>query len=284
MLNFKSVFGTALIVCSILGLSQLLTLAPHPKAKEQEKLATKPTPTLTPTPTPQKKGSWASILLSVFGITATSSAQKGDQDNLVGNIRIYDLIEKESTEVTKDGGYNSAIFLPCEQSIVALKDGKVLKITMPGAAAQSITPVATNPDIVKLIGFSQDDNDKILVLIRENGKNQLAGFLSLTSGKMTAIPFDKVNEGGKQMSQAEEAILNNLKGTERVYGTTKLYVDVDSREVRRVAGKEILGTDVFITKIGQREPQNISRCGGDKCGQPSLSLEGRYVVYIKFIS
>jgi len=39
-------------------------------------------------------------------------------------------------------------------------------------------------------------------------------------------------------------------------------------------------TDVFIQK-GDGKPENVSRCHGSNCGHPSLSSDGKAVVYIQ---
>ena len=65
--------------------------------------------------------------------------------------------------------------------------------------------------------------------------------------------------------------------SKRVYGDTKVYVRTESKS--DMAGS-VGWTDVYL-KQGNNSPLNVSRCDGVNCGQPSLSNDGRQVVFVK---
>lgn len=228
---------------------------------------------------PKREPTFIERLLRVFGITASSSTQKGEPDDLTGDIRVADLKEGGNFGVTTDGGYSWPIFLPCDQSIVALRQGKVVKISMPGTAQQTMSVIATNPQIVKLVGYSLDNSNEILVLRKSAAKGYSVGLLSSTTGQITNIPFNESTAKGDPVpGSADERMLDAIKGSQRLYGTTIVYVESQSKPTQ--ANKSLVWKDVLVQESGHN-PINVSLCDGTRCGQPSLSPEGRYVVFIK---
>ena len=75
-------------------------------------------------------------------------------------------------------------------------------------------------------------------------------------------------------------MLTHLRGWERVYGNTKVYV---KKETRTDLSGLLEWTDVYL-KQSDKDPRNVSKCDGINCGQPSSSENGRYVVYVKATS
>ena len=69
----------------------------------------------------------------------------------------------------------------------------------------------------------------------------------------------------------------HLRGWDRNYGDTRVYV----RDERKpgLAG-DVQWTDVYV-KRGAANPVNVSRCDGTPCSQPSLSSDGKLVVFIR---
>jgi hypothetical protein len=124
--------------------------------------------------------------------------------------------------------------------------------------------------VTKLVGLDREDADKALILLTDQDGRDAAGLLSLKSGQVTLLPYDRE-------SQAHEGMISHMKEWERVYGDAKVYVESESK---RVMAGTIGWTDAYLKK-GDRPPLNVSRCDGVNCGQPSLSYNGRQVVFVK---
>jgi hypothetical protein len=77
----------------------------------------------------------------------------------------------------------------------------------------------------------------------------------------------------------EQRMLAHLRGWQRSYdgGQTSLYTKIETKE--GLAGT-VEWRDVWLKRAG-RDTTNISHCDGVNCGQPSLSPNGRWVVYVK---
>lgn len=210
---------------------------------------------------------WQKIL-RITGISATPSQQKAPEEEMSagGMIWIGDPAAGTRRRVREDGEFRSPIFAPDDSTIVALRNGWLWRMDVETGRGDKTHHLSA---VTKLIGKDRDNPDKVLVLREENGKEAPA-FLSLTSGKLTDIPFDA-------QSSEDRKLLNHLKGWERDYGKVSIY----PREQRR---ESIVGPvewqDVFYKK-DDAEPINVSRCDGDNCGQPSLSSDGTKVVYVR---
>lgn len=271
MLSLRNVLAIVLAT----GLALGFRTASLPDAKADWSSRQIPTPTPSPTP-----GGWLDRLLRFVGITATSSSQKGPDENLIGDVWISDLSEGVRFQVTKDGGYRWPIFLPANQTIIVLKDDQVFKITMAGTEGQKIVSIPTACRIEKLIAYNKDNSDEIMVLTMDKVGVYTAGVLSLPTGQVT--PFRFYDGGEKNLStQESKNALDSLKNSTRTYGTIILTVQPDPGQKKTVAGKTVRGNDVFMTKMGSPEPEDVSICGGDLCGHPNFSPGGRYVVFIR---
>jgi hypothetical protein len=254
---FLKVVHIVVVFCSCL----ILPLSPAVSAQQAVPIAS---------PTPQKPARREPLwkrLLQIAGITATPNTQKGPGDNdSVGDVWVVDLSLNRQLKVTQAGGYHSPIFASGDQAILALQGNVIVKIPIAGGEARKLF---TLKGVTKLVGVSRDDQSKVLVLSDE--ENQISiEFLSLTSGKMTVVPFD-------EKSKDDRHTMVHLRGWERVYGDSKVYVESETKS--GLAGP-IEWTDVYL-KQPASEPINLSRCDGTNCSQPSLSQNKRFVAYIK---
>lgn len=209
---------------------------------------------------------WDSVL-RITGISSNPSTQKGPSDEIeAGDIWVVNLVHKTRQRLTKDGGYRSPIFVPGDQHILALNGNTLIQVPFPGEEPEKLYTIK---GIVKIVGFHKEDQDKILILIEDNDGRLLIGLFSLKSGQVTSIIYDAASKEDRRM-------LIHLKGWERVYGNTKVYVKSETKD--SISGL-LEWTDVYI-KQG-KDAINISKCDGVKCGQPSLSNDGRQVVFVK---
>jgi hypothetical protein len=72
-------------------------------------------------------------------------------------------------------------------------------------------------------------------------------------------------------------MVENLEGWTRTYGDKRIYVQ---RQAKQALSGTVEWSDVFLEGGGQ-DPVNVSRCDGADCGQPSLSADGRLLIFVK---
>ena len=210
---------------------------------------------------------WATVL-RVTGISATPSQLKGPDDEVqAGDIWVADLARKTRLRVTRHGGYRSPVFLAGDEHILALKGNTMIQIPLSGGEPKSLYSLKA---VTKIVGVDKGDPDKALILLREAGGSDAAGILALKNGQVTLLSYDRE-------SQDHGGMISHMKDWERVYGDTKVSVRTESKS--GMAGT-IGWTDVYLKK-GTSSPMNVSRCDGVNCGQPSLSHDGRQVVFVK---
>ena len=169
--------------------------------------------------------------------------------------------------VSPDDGYRSPVYFPNGSDILALQGASVVRISAGGQKPAKLYNIA---GIAKLVGFSLDGPDEVLLLKEDEAGHTLPARLSVTTGTITPLPYDPQSGRDRQM-------LEYLQDWQRSYGDTTVYVKRESREV-------LSGTvDVFnvFMKVPGRDPLNVSRCDMGSCGQPSLSPDGKRVLFIK---
>jgi hypothetical protein len=208
-------------------------------------------------------------ILRFSGISASPSQQKGIKDEPdAGDIWLIHLARKTGQRITWDGGFRSPVFAPGDETILAVRADTLVRIPLDGAEPEELFPVK---GVVKLVGFGLEEPDRLLLLKKSGDDRPAAGFYSMQSGKFTKLPYDENSPEDREM-------LNHLIGWERVYGRTTVSTKPETKVV--LGGNKKMWTDVYI-KQGKQNPLNISKCDGQNCGQPSLSHDGRMVVYIK---
>ena len=216
----------------------------------------------------KKKESFWQRLLRFAGISATPSAQKAPDDGVTaGDIWLVRVDSNDKLRLTNDGGYRSPVFLAGDKSILALKGNSVVKLAIPAGTSNRLFNLK---GVVKLVGLNMDDPDSILILLEHQDGHPALGILSLKIGQVTEISPDGEDQEFRRA-------LAHAQGWERVYGTTKVYVKT---EVKNDLAGPLEWSDVYL-KHSKTEPKNLSQCDGINCGQPSLSQDGRQVVYIK---
>jgi hypothetical protein len=228
-----------------------------------------PEKTQKPQPTAKTETFWQKAL-RITGISATPAAMKGDEETLVGDLWIVDLNTRASRRITRSGGYRSPIFLAGEMKALAIKGDDVVEIPVDGGEVKKLYTIK---GFVKLVGLNADDHDQVLVLSEDGEGRPSVELLSLKDGRRTALTFSPDSDEDSKM-------LAHIRGWERVYndGGITLYTKTETRD--GLAGSTIEWSDVYLKKE-KLEPVNISKCDGMNCGQPSLSLNARYVLYVK---
>lgn len=214
---------------------------------------------------PQKRSLWRRVL-RVLGISATPSKQKGPPTRgQAGEIWVAGRDGRTRSKVGAGRDYRSPVFLADNETVIALRGEDVVRLPLVGGAEQKLFAVK---GAYKLVGLSAESTDEVLLLLGAEGGQISAAFLSLKDGRLTMIQPDEDSEDDRRM-------LEHLKGWERVYGDVSVFTETAPRG----QGGRKPATDVIVRR-DDGEQTNVSRCA-TTCDQPSLSGDGRHVVYIK---
>jgi hypothetical protein len=212
-------------------------------------------------------GSFLQTLLKVAGVSATPSHQKGPGDDLEnGDVWLANLTDRTRLRVTRAGGYRSPVFAAGDRGILALKRGALVSIPVTGGEGTTLHALT---GASKLVGVSPERPQEVLALFEGPDGAPWLGFVALPSGQVTRVPHDR-------SSREHRAMIAHVEDWQRVYGDTSVYVKTDSKQGLTGA---VEWTDVYVKR--QEEPENVSQCDGVNCGQPSLSHDGRHVVFVK---
>jgi hypothetical protein len=221
------------------------------------------------TGTPKMSASFVERVIKFLGISDSPSTFKGPGDEVTtGQLWLAELDRGKTRATTAAAGYSSPIFIMGSRDILALKGTEIWlfpAMTPPGRKLYSVE------SITKLVASSADNPDEILIL-QKNGASAhpRVSLLSVSTGKVTPERYDPMSSGDLQM-------IESLQSWERVYGDKRLYV---SRETKQAMSGSIEWADVFL-KVNGQERRDISQCDGTNCGQPSMSSDGRLVVFVK---
>ena len=206
-------------------------------------------------------------LMRFVGIFDNPTLLKGlGDESPAGDVWVYDVSKGVRDRLTWDGGFRAPVFEPDNKHVLALKGEMLVRVSVAGGEPQELFTVK---DVVKLVGFHRDRGDEVLVVTTDK-KELAAGVLSLSSGEVARLSHDR-------SSETDDRLMKYLVGWERVYDEGTVYVEAASPQP---AGGIATGTDVFLLRKEDREPIAISNCQNARCGQPSLSRGGLWVVYI----
>lgn len=254
----ESMLARLALLLGLLGCSTVFRATP----------AQNPPPKTQNPPPPQAESFWRKVL-RVSGIAASPSTLKGPGDEVQqGQVWVVEVHSGQPPRgLTPQGGYRSPVFLPGGTAILALRGSNVIRVSLADGSPTTLFPVT---GLAKLVGFSMDDSNALLVLTRDASSHSAPAFLDVRSGKLTSVPYDPSSTDDRHM-------LEHLSAWERSYGDTLLYV---SQQTKSGMAGTLSWTDVFLKQSGQ-PPLDISKCDGTNCGQPSLSSDGRLVAFIR---
>ncbi len=220
-------------------------------------------------PKPPTSASFTEKVLKFLGISASPGTLKGPGDEVSsGELWIADIDSGTTRALTSGDGYRSPVFLPGTKNVLALQGAAVVQLPSAGGEGKKLYVV---DGVLKLVGSSSDDPGKILVLLRSEGDGHpRVGLLTISTGAVAIIPYDPASSQDLQM-------VENLQGWSRTYGDRSVYV---KRETKQALSGTVEWSDVFL-KVGSQPPVNVSQCDGVNCGQPSLSPDGRLLLFVK---
>ena len=152
--------------------------------------------------------------------------------------------------------------------MLALRGTEVMRVPSAGGEGKKLYSVE---GILKLVGASSESATAILILLRsKDGGHARVAVLTVGTGAVTPVPYDPDSNQDLQM-------VEDLEGWSRTYGDRHIYVQKQNKQ-------GLLSTvewhDVFL-QIDSQAPVDVSQCDGVNCGQPSLSADGHWLVFVK---
>jgi hypothetical protein len=154
------------------------------------------------------------------------------------------------------------------KDVLALRGVDVVRVAGGGGEGKRLFAAGS---VIKLVGFGVEDPNQVLVLLKggTDGRPRV-GLLNARSGAIAALSYDPASDRDLQM-------LESLQGWSRTYGDRVVFV---RRQTKQALSGTVEWLDVF-RRVGDGEPVDVSQCNGVNCGQPSLSQDGRLVVFVK---
>jgi hypothetical protein len=207
--------------------------------------------------------------MRVAGVSSNPSALRGGDKVTSGDLWIAAATAKATPQrLTRDGGYSSPVFDSQGESVLVLKGGDLYRVPLKDDVPTKVRSLA---GVSKLVGISRDDGDQLLVLTRDAKGGSGVALLSVKTGATVPLPHDA-------QSREDEMLLAHLAGWERVFGEVRLYCE--DEETEAAGGSTIRFTDVIL-KRGSDAPINLTNGNGASSCQPSLSSDGKRVVFIR---
>ena len=213
--------------------------------------------------------SFTERLLKFLGISYSPSTLKGPGDEVAsGGLWLADLQARTTRALTSSDGYRSPVFLAGTRDVLALRGTDVMHVPVAGGEGRKLYSV---DGIMKLVGASSEDAGTVLILLRDGGGGRSrVGSLAVNTGAITPVPYDPASSQDLQM-------VENLAGWSRAYGERHVFV---KRQTKQALSGTVEWSDVFL-QVGDQAPVDVSQCDGVNCGQPSLSEDGRWLVFVK---
>ena len=220
---------------------------------------------------PRRSETLLTKLLRIAGLSAAPSQMRGPGEELPrGNIWIVEVEgAARARPLTMPGGYRSPIVAPDRTTVLALRSDAIVQLsTSADGRERELVPRVNG--IVKLVGIDGANAAEVVVLRDGSDGGSPLATVSLRTGAVTPLPLDPASE-------AERRMLAQIRAQERQYGDTVVYTRTESKPG---LARPIEWIDVFVRR-GTAAPQNVTRCDGLNCTQPSLSPDGRFLVFVQ---
>ena len=205
---------------------------------------------------------WLDKLLRCCGLGLAAGDVRGPEAG--GDLWQVDLDSGERVALTSSGDFRSPVYEGSGHAVLALRGEDVVRIR-PGRPPERLTRLA---GVAKLVGF-QEQSSKDLVVLLERPQSPLAVW-NLDDGRLHPLPLD---------GNATEVmgLISRIRGQERGTGEKRLWLNKERRQGVFLSSE---WTDVYLSE-GSSAPRNLSRCDGADCSQPTISIDGRRVVYVR---
>ena len=202
---------------------------------------------------------WAIVEQLGHRLKSVGSLGEGGTDE--GQVWMVELGTGERRALTQESDFSWPVLGRDEVTVYALRLGQLVRLD-PGAGDP--IPLGPSGGIEKLVGVAADGT--ILAILREGRPGRPA--LIAPDGSVTALPLPETPDEKRNI-----AIL--LSENRAFSGDRRLVVD----RAENVPDPRRRGFDVYLVSDGVR--RNLSQCGSDSCGQPSMSPAGDRVLYIR---
>jgi hypothetical protein len=215
------------------------------------------------------QASFTEKLLKFLGIADSPGTLKGPGDEVrSGELWLADLQDKTTRALASGEGYRSPIFLERSKDLLVLRGTEVMQVSIAGGEGKSLYSVQ---GILKLVGASSEDTANILILLQgQAGGRPRVGLLTVSTGAVTPVPYDPASGQDLQM-------VETLAGWSRTYGNRHVYVQ---KQHKQALSGTVEWHDVLFQADSQ-PPVDVSQCDGVNCGQPSLSPDGHWLVFVR---
>lgn len=216
-------------------------------------------PDKVPSELNQERANFFSTLINYLQMSFEAIGSLGFSEVDYGQIWSFELGVADGVsnahKITDDSAFSWPVYDINHKIIYAIQGNKIVKLKGNGS---EILIVNAEKHWIKLFGLDAQGN--VLAMHYENDENYPA--LLQSDGKIVnVVP-----------SNDQQQRLAMLLQEGRTYtGNQSLYVQRSERGGR--------GYDVFYKK--GTEVINISNCGDDKCGQPSLSPDSKKILFIR---
>ena len=215
------------------------------------------------------QASFTEKLLKFLGIADSPGTLKGPGDEVSsGELWLADLQAKTTRPLASGEGYRSPIFLEGNKDLLVLRGTEVMQVSIAGGEGKSLYSVQ---GILKLVGASSEDTARVLILLRDQaGGRPRVGLLTVSTGAVVPVPYDPASGQDLQM-------VETLAGWSRTYGNRHVYVQ---KQHKQALSGTVEWHDVLFQADSQ-PPVDVSDCDGVNCGQPSLSPDGHWLVFVR---
>jgi hypothetical protein len=197
---------------------------------------------------------WAGI--DYLGLTFKAVGSLGGGADQ-GQVWIFDLVTGERRQISSADDLAWPVLSLDRSTIFALRGRQVIQLPSRGGG---IVPVGPEADWRKLVGV--DAIGDLIGFVAGRPRAQPA--LMTTTRELLLLPQPETEQEKERISMLLQENLAYANGRQ-------LMVTRSERGGR--------GYDVSLS--AGSSVQNLSDCGDDACGQPSLSPDGRYVLYIR---
>lgn len=219
-------------------------------------------------PAPRPSETFWQKVLRIAGVTATPRTLRADGEAVEGDVWIARATaDPQPRRLSRQGAFRSPVFRADGQSVLALSGGDLVEVSIRGGEAAKLLSIQSAH---KLVGCSTDNPDQLLLLADDREGALRPALLHLASRRIEMLPFNPESPEDRRM-------LNHLRGWDRTYGDSTVYVKASTEEV--LSGRKRVA-EVLLVR-GNSPPINISNCGSADCGQPSMSLDGTMVAFIR---
>lgn len=210
-------------------------------------------------------GSFSETLLRFTGISIAPSGVRGDSRSIIqGNLWVVKIDQPGTNEprpITRDGTYHSPLWIPGSNKILTVKENNLVQLEINGSKEKILFPLSES---TALYGFDKRDANTVLIL-----QNNIPAMLSLTSGQITLLPYDKDNK-------EDQGAVAGLSRDSRKYGQTEVLI-IPITKIFDAGGNVEEIKEIRIRRV---DSKGIVIPCPENCTQPALTEDEHRLVFV----